>query len=74
MRLRVERAAELTVIAELTRAAAMRGEASPDDVVRAENLAGRAERALRISDQPKPADPIREVHAYLAGKANGGGG
>ena len=48
VRVRVERAAELAVIAEMTRAAFMRGAATAGDVVKSENLAGRAEKALRL--------------------------
>ena len=54
--LKIEVAAELAVVAELTRSRYLRGAAvSPDDVVRTANQAMRAERLLGIDGEPKVA-------------------
>ncbi|MDI2103934.1 hypothetical protein [Bradyrhizobium sp. Mp64] len=58
----VQRAAELQVTAEWLRTRSLRGEAvSANDLVKAENLADRARRALRIGNRPAlTVRPIRE--------------
>ncbi|PRD41369.1 hypothetical protein C5748_22040 [Phyllobacterium phragmitis] len=68
--IKVEAAAELAVIAEMTRAAFMRGEGvTADDVVRTCNQASRAEKALGIDARAKSnAKGHNPVKTYLAGK------
>lgn len=58
----VQRAAELQVTAETLRTRSLRGEAvSPGDLIKAENLADRARRSLRIGDAPaRTVRPIRD--------------
>jgi|tagenome__1003787_1003787.scaffolds.fasta_scaffold20989750_10 hypothetical protein len=58
----VQRAAELQVTAEWLRTRSLKGEAvHPGDLIKAENLADRARRALRIGNQPTlTIRPIRE--------------
>lgn len=58
----ITRAAELQVTAETLRTRSLRGQAVPaGDVIKAENLADRARRSLRIGDAPaKTIRPIRE--------------
>ncbi|GLQ78081.1 hypothetical protein GCM10007881_15970 [Mesorhizobium huakuii] len=64
----IEAAAELAVVAEMTRAAFMAGSgATADDVVRTANQAQRAEKALGIAARTKPQKPSLE--AYLSGAA-----
>jgi hypothetical protein len=66
--MKIEQAAELAVVAELARAAFIRGEAMPaDDVVRTANQAARAEKALGIKH--RTAKPEPDLQSYLAGKA-----
>lgn len=61
---KVAAAAELAVIAEMTRASFMAGEgATADDVVRCSNQAARAEKALGIDARRKPEKP--SLDAYL---------
>jgi hypothetical protein len=57
MRLKIEKAAQLTAIAELARGDFMRdGKGTLDDIVRLERKADQAVRALRLVDgPPKPA-------------------
>jgi hypothetical protein len=65
-RVAVQRAAGLTVAAEEARAKAMRGEPIPiADLVKLENLADRAVRALNIKDR-RPNPPA--LGDYLAGR------
>ncbi|PZV39745.1 hypothetical protein [Mesorhizobium kowhaii] len=65
---KIEAAAELAVVAEMTRAAFMAGTgATADDVVRTANQAQRAEKALGIAARTKPQKPSLE--AYLSGAA-----
>lgn len=64
---KVSTAAELAVVAELTRAAFMRGEGSADDCVRTSRAAALAEKALGIDARRKPAKP--DLGEYLRGKA-----
>jgi hypothetical protein len=61
-RLKVQKAAELTAIAELARGDFMRdGKGSLDDIVRLERKADQAVRALGISEaKPKPTSPLVE--------------
>ncbi|MGX5803494.1 hypothetical protein ACWGS9_19915 [Bradyrhizobium sp. Arg314] len=72
---RIEKAAELAVVAERTRARLLAGEAgiTVDDVVRAERVAALAERALNIGKAPpsKPRPSLREqlAHEQLANEA-----
>jgi hypothetical protein len=59
----IERAAELQTMTEAMRKARLNGDRtiSDDAIVKAENLADRARRALRISDAPtRTVRPIRE--------------
>ncbi|MDB5617473.1 MAG: hypothetical protein JWQ24_1711 [Tardiphaga sp.] len=58
----VLRAAELQVTAEALRTRSLRGEpVAPGDLIKAENLADRARRSLRIGDAPaRTIRPIRE--------------
>ncbi len=65
---KIEAAAELAVVAEMTRAAFMAGSgATADDVVRCANQAARAEKALGIAARTKPQKP--SLDAYLSGNA-----
>ncbi|TPJ46841.1 hypothetical protein [Mesorhizobium sp. B2-7-1] len=66
---KIETAAELAVVAEMTRANFLAGAgATADDVVRCSNQAARAERALGIAARnSKPAKP--SLDAYLSGNA-----
>lgn len=65
---KIEAAAELAVVAEMTRASFMAGAgAVADDVVRTANQAARAEKALGIAARTKPQKPSLE--AYLSGAA-----
>ncbi|RWD62550.1 MAG: hypothetical protein EOS36_14910 [Mesorhizobium sp.] len=66
---KIETAAELAVVAEMTRASFMAGAgAVADDVVRTANQAARAEKALGIAARnARPAKP--SLDAYLSGSA-----
>jgi hypothetical protein len=61
----VERAAELQAMSENLRRGRLNGDTSvsPEAIVKAENLADRARRSLRISDAP--ARPIRSIRERL---------
>lgn len=60
--LKIVTAAELAVVAELTRAAHLRGDGVPaDDVVRTANQAQRAQREIAIKDAfAKPRQSVKE--------------
>lgn len=65
-RIAIRRAAELTAIAEQSRALHLAGQCSVDDVVRADGVAARAVRALRLpTGPPKPSVP--SAQEWLAG-------
>jgi hypothetical protein len=66
LRLRIEAAAEMTVIAERARAGFLAGSVALDDVVRVERAAASAVRTLRIGDRKPQAETL---HDYLAAKA-----
>src|SRR5262245_37824873 len=71
--LAVERAAELTALAEAARGRALRGlPISLDDVVRTERLAAFAVRQLRL-DHHGRREPAADLTAYLAGSDGTGG-
>jgi hypothetical protein len=61
----IERAAELQVTAESLRRARLNGDhtISPEAIVKAENLADRARRSLRIGDAP--VRTVRSIRARL---------
>lgn len=65
----VQRAAELQVTAESLRTRSLRGEpVAPGDLIKAENLADRARRSLRIGDTPaRTVRPMRERLMRSAG-------
>ena len=69
MRLKIDTAAELAAIAEHARAdyLAGKGVVTLDDLVRVENQAAKAERALGIGRTPKPHGP--SLAEYLASRA-----
>jgi hypothetical protein len=59
---KVEAAADLAVVAEMTRAVFMRGEgATADDVVRTARLASTAERALAIEPRANRVNMLKDV-------------
>jgi len=64
---KIEVAAELAVVAEVTRANFLNANASADDVVRTSRAASLAERQLGIDARRKPAKP--NVADYLRNRA-----
>lgn len=71
----VRKAAELTALAEATRARAMReGTGDAGDIsamVRLESTAARAVRALNIKAATGSREPVADLQAYLARSAGG---
>jgi hypothetical protein len=66
----VLKAAQLTVAAEEMRRRSLKGEAvDVASLVKLENLAGRAVKALNLNGKRKP--PVQDLQSYLASKAAG---
>jgi hypothetical protein len=65
---RIESAAHLKACAEIARSRYLSGDGAIDDVVRAENLAARAERALGIGKKAANGPSPPDLATYLATK------